>query len=180
MGLFLETVIVKCDDMSLLKQKITELSKEYPEFELDESGCRYLERHGKGIQLLLNEGCIAYDKFSARLSEKLNTWLMFLYIYDDDFWGYYLYDKGMEMDRFSPDPEYFGEDENAEMYSGDAGIVSKYFGIPAESIENYLVEWTDEHYEEGDLLAYDQDEYAYADPWQMADFMDKLGYPYEW
>lgn len=179
MGLFLETAIVKCDDLSLLKEKISELAVENPKFELDEGGCRYLARNGKGIQVLLSEGSVTYEDFSEKLSKKLDTWVMFLYIYDEDFWGYFLYDKGKEKDRFNPERDYFGKGDT-ESCKGNADIISKYFAVPKESFEKYLTAWSDEFYEEGDIFAYDKDEFAYADPWQMADFMDKLGFPYEW
>lgn len=180
MGLFLETIITECGDLNLVKQSISEISKMFPGFEVNESKCRYLDRPGKGIQILLNEGNVTFDKFSEQLSEKLNTWLMFLYIYDEDFWGYFLYDKGKEIDRFSPEPDYFGEDEEPKTYSGNAEIVSRYFGVAKESIEKYLTPWTSEQYDEGDIFAYEGDEFAYADCWQMSDFMDKLGFPYGW
>lgn len=179
MGLFLETAIVNCNDLNKVKQSLAEISKEIPKFELNADECKYSQSEN-GIQLLLNEDCVGYEDFAKALSEKISSHVMLLYIYDEDFWGYFLYDKGREMDRFSPDPEYFGEDEDCEKYSGNADIIAKYFGISKESIEKYLIGWTDEHYEECDIFAYEADEYPYADCWQMSDFMDKLGFPYGW
>ncbi|MCM1299475.1 MAG: hypothetical protein NC203_11220 [Firmicutes bacterium] len=180
MGLFLETAIVNCSDMSLLKRSLSEISKEKPDFELKPEECRFHQRESRGIQLLLNENCMGYEKLAEAISQKISSYVMLLYIYDEDFWGYFLYDRGREIDRFSPDPEYFGEAEEHSKYKGNAEIVSKYFGIPRESIEKYLVKWTDEFYEDGDISAYENDRYAYADCWQMADFMKKLGFSYEW
>lgn len=179
MGLFLETAIVNSKDLNKVKQSLEEISKEKTKFELNPENCKFSQSE-KGIQLLLNEDCVGYEELAKDLSEKISSYVMLLYIYDEDFWGYFLYDKGTEMDRFSPEPGYFGEDENSERYSGNAEIISKYFGTPKESIEKYLIEWTDEHYEEGDILAYENDEFAYTDCWQMTDFMNKLGFPYRW
>ena len=95
--------------------------------------------------------------------KKISSYVMLLYIYDEDFWGYFLYDKGKEIDRFSPEPEYFGGDGNSVKYKGSAEKIAKYFGISKESIEKYLINWTDEHYDEGDIKAYENDEYAYTD-----------------
>lgn len=180
MGLFLETAIVNCNDLSFLKQSLSEISREKPDFELKPEECRYSESAGKGIQILLNEDCVGYEKLTRAISEKISSYVMLLYIYDEDFWGYFLYDKGAEIDRFSPEPEYFGEDEDSDKYKGNAEIIAKYFGIEKKNIENYLVKWIDEYYDDGDILAYEDDEYAYTDCWQMVDFMSKLGYSYEW
>ncbi len=179
MGLFLETAIVKCDDLNYIKQSLNEISKDNPKLELNPEECKYLQSE-KGIQLLLNENCVGYEGLAKALSEKISSYVMLLYIYDEDFWGYFLYDKGEEMDRFCPDPEYFGEDEDREIYKGNAEVISKYFGVQKESFDKYLTWWTDEYYDEGDILAYDNDEFAYTDCWQMADFMGKLGFPYRW
>ncbi len=179
MGLFLETAIVNCNDLNKVKQSLEEISKVKPKFELNPEECKYSQSKNV-IQLLLNEDCVGYEELAKDLSEKISSHVMLLYIYDEDFWGYFLYDNGKEMDRFSPDPEYFGEEEDSEKYSGDAEVVSKYFGVSKESIEKYIVGWTDEYYEEGDVMAYGDDEFAYTDCWQMVDFMNKLGFPYRW
>lgn len=180
MGLFLETAIANCSDLTLLKQKLAEVSNERPKLELKPEECRFAERGEKGIHFLLNENSMCYEKFAEALSEKISSYVMLLYIYDEDFWGYFLYDKGKEIDRFSPEPEYFGEEENSGKYKGSAVEIAKYFGINKETIEKYLINWTDELYDEGNIKAYENDEYCYTDCWQMVDFMDKLGFPYEW
>lgn len=179
MGLFLETAIVNCNDMNKVRQSLDEIAKEKSKLDLNPEECKYSQSKN-AVQVLLNEDCVGYEELAKDLSEKISSHVMLLYIYDEDFWGYFLYDKGREMDRFSPDPEYFGEDEDSEKYSGNAEIVSKYFGVPRESIEKYIVRWQDEYYEEGDIMAYEDDEFPYADCWQMADFMKKIGFPYGW
>ncbi|MDE6580500.1 MAG: hypothetical protein K2K41_08210, partial [Ruminiclostridium sp.] len=167
MGLFLETAIVNCNDLNKVKQSLDEISKGKPKLELNPEECKY-SQSGNAVQVLLNEDCVGYEELAKDLSEKISSYVMLLYIYDEDFWGYFLYDNGREMDRFSPDPEYFGENEDSEKYSGNAEIVSKYFGVPLESIEKYIVRWTDEYYEEGDVMSYSYYEYSYPACWQMA------------
>lgn len=180
MGLFLETAIVNCSDLSFLKQKLTEISKERPKLELKPDECRFVECGEKGIQLLLNENSVCYEEFAKALSEKVSSYVMHLYIYDEFLWGYFLYDKGREIDCFCPDPECLDEEENGDKYKGNAAAVAKYFGITEKSIEKYFVNMIDEPYNVRNVPAYENDKYTYANCWQMADFMDKLGFPYGW
>lgn len=180
MGLFLETAIADCCDLTFLKQMLEEISRERPKLELIPEECRFARNEEKAIQFLLNENSVCYEEFAKALSEKISSYVMLLYIYDEDFWGYFLYDKGMEINRFSPEPEYFGENSDSGIYKGNPEIIAKYFGINKEVIEKYLINWTDKHYEEGNIKAYENDEYVYTDCWQMVDFMNKLGFPYEW
>ena len=102
---------------------------------------------------------------------------MSLYIYDGDYWGYNLFDNGQEIDKFNPLPDYFDDIDESEIeaYKGNSDIVAQYFNINKDSIENYLIFWTDELMDEG--KAYENDEFGYED-WQLVDFMEKLGYKY--
>ena len=52
--------------------------------------------------------------------------------------------------------------------------------MDVSSIDNYLRFWTEEVFEEEGKKAYADDEFDIGEDWQMADFMRKLGYPYEW
>ena len=61
----------------------------------------------KGPAALLNDGCCGYEDLAKRLSSPLPSPVMVLYIYDDDYWGYFLYQNGMELDRFASLPDYF-------------------------------------------------------------------------
>lgn len=104
MGLFLETAIADCCDLTFLKQMLEEISRERPKLELIPEECRFARNEEKAIQFLLNENSVCYEEFAKALSEKISSYVMLLYIYDEDFWGYFLYDKGMEINRFSPEP----------------------------------------------------------------------------
>ena len=91
--------------------------------------------------------------------------------------GYELYDQGDFVDQFNPMPDYFEEvsEEKILKSKGDAQIIARYFHVEKASVERYLVRWSEEMLDE---KAYADDEFGYED-WQMADFMRKLGYPYD-
>lgn len=120
-------------------------------------------RHNKGIVTLSTDYCCAYGTLAEKLSGLTDCPVMLLYIYHDDFWGYYLFHKGMELDRFVSWPDYFhpGYPPNKP---GNAQIVSQYFGVAPDSLENYLTPW---------------DKHDMGDCWQMTEFMGTLGFDYD-
>lgn len=144
--------------------------------ELIPDECQYAES-GHGVSILINEGCIGYDSLAKAVSRETGKALLLLYIYDEDYWGYWLYENGNAIDQFNPMPDYFEKapEKKIQQLKGNAEIIAKYFDIEAASIERYLVRWSEETM---DKKAYEDDEFEYGD-WQMADFMRKLGYPYE-
>ncbi len=182
MELSLETIITNCTDLSFVKKCLFELMDYERNFQIIPSLCKYVEREN-GIQILLNEDNIGYDDLAEQLSKKLSAYVMLLHIDSENCWGYYLYDKGEKIDGFDPDSQFLYETirENSRLtYEyGDAKKISKYFGVPKERIEKYLVQWVDKHYE-NEIFAYETDKYPYTSPWQMYDFMDTIGFPFEW
>lgn len=50
----------------------------------------------------------------------------------------------------------------------------------SRTIKRYLVFWTEEMLNNYEKKAYEDDEFGQCDSWQMADFMRKLGYPFEY
>ena len=72
------------------------------------------------------------------------------------------------------------EREEYDSWSGDAEKLERYIGgFHAGEVERYLTLWTDEMFEGRQARkAYAGDEYGYADCWQMADFLRRIGYPY--
>ena len=177
MGLFLQTVILPRTHQGEAAAAMEKIAEENPDFELDPKECQYLQREG-GAQILCE--CIGYDSLAEALSLKIPQPVLLLYIYDEDFWGYYLYENGKELDQFCPMPDYFEEvsQEERSQQAGDSAILSRYFGVTPESVQKYLCFWTEEMLE-GEGKAYPEDEASQCDCWQMADFMNKLGFPYE-
>lgn len=138
--------------------------------------CQYIE-NANGVSILFNEGCIGYDSLAKAVSRESGKAVLLLYIYDGDYWGYWLYDKGELLDEFNPMPDYFEDlpEEKLQKVRGDADIIADCFQVGKASVEKYLVRWSEETMDE---KAYEDDEFGYED-WQMADFMRKLGYPYQ-
>lgn len=185
MGLFLEMVIIQHCKERTVKTAFKKFEKTENSYALSASECRY-KKYDKGMLVLLNENCNGYDKLTDALSEELNKPVMLLYIYDEDFWGYYFYENGKEVDCFSPMPDYFGEavsEEEVNRFAGKKAVIAEYFGINEREIEGYLVTRTEELEEEiydSNIKAYADDEYGICECWQVTDFMRKVGYPYAW
>lgn len=180
MGLFLQTAILKNNTLSGIEGCMKEIEEEYPDMCLKADDFKY-HNYKDAIGILFNDGAAGFEPLAQVLSVKLKTPVLLLYIYDDDFWGYYFYDRGLKLDSFCPIPDYFDEEASeAEKCKGDAGVISKYFEADPKEIEGYLIRWTDELLGEAEIKAYPDDEFCYGDCWQMADFMKRLGYPYEY
>ncbi|MDE6589753.1 MAG: hypothetical protein K2K53_05295 [Oscillospiraceae bacterium] len=175
MGLFLQTAILPRCGEETARSAVTALAQRDGSLELDVSGCRFIPSD-KGMQILFNDSCAGYDSLSGGLSELTGGPVMLLYIYDEDFWGYFYCENGKELDRFTPMPDYFGEVEDPEP-SGNSALIAERFGVPEEVVARYLVTWTDGDFE-GARKASPDEEFPVGDCWQMADFMAKLGWPY--
>lgn len=180
MGLFLQTAIIQNCRQNEAERVIRELA-DNSRFGLMAEECDYME-FDKGVSILFNDHCIGYEKLAETLSKEVKQPVMLLYIYDEDFWGYFLYDNGKEIDFFSPMPDCLGEitEDEYKKFSGNSKLISKYFGVSEDKIKKYLVYWTEELIDDCDSKAYEDDEFGQCNCWQMADFMNKIGYPYEW
>ena len=91
-----------------------------------------------------------------------------------------LYDKGEEVAKFNPLPEYWddsiSEDERAA-WSGDAERIAAHLpGIAAHAIAPYFRHWDLEEEDPG--KAFPEDEFKFQDCWQMCDFLRKIGLEY--
>ena len=135
--------------------------------------CRW-HMYPKGPAVQLNDGAVGLD-YAEPLSRVLGRPVLLAYIYDDDFWGYELWHKGKELDQFASAHDYFGKGSPPNK-PGDAETVARCFGVEPERIARYLAPWEDE-----DLgsYAYHEDQAAAGDSWQMADFLDALGFDYD-
>lgn len=193
MGLFLQAAIMPGCKEADARAAVTVVAEKYSSSfdELEKGGsaedamiisdlipdeCQYIE-NANGVSILFNAGCIGYASIAKAVSGEYGKAVLLLYIYDGDYWGYWLYDKGELIDQFNPMPDYFGEvsEDVIQKSKGNAEIIAKYFQVEKASIEKYLVHWSEETM---GGKACEDDEFGYED-WQMADFMRKLGYPYQ-
>ncbi len=179
MGLFLQTALVLNKNEAGIKAALERIEKD-ASLDVVASECKFQSRQ-KGTAVLLNENCMGYEELAETLSDELVRPVLLLYIYDEDFWGYYFYENGKSLDCFQTVPDYFsdGSEEEALAAVGNSGLIAKYFGIEESEIEKYLAARTEEQLEFSAGKAYEDDEFEQDDCWQMADFMRKLGFPYE-
>jgi hypothetical protein len=93
--------------------------------------------------------------------------------YDQDTWGYCLFDVGTFLDRFWSDPG--AVDTPPEECTGDAEVANSVLGVPSESVAPYIRHVTEDEVE---LKAFDDDEFPLGDHWVRVDFMRRLGLNY--
>lgn len=178
MGIFLHTVLFPGGDELKCRTALQRAAQE-PDFSLHLDGCRW-HLFDKGPAALLNDGCCGYEDLAKRLSSPLPSPVMVLYIYDDDYWGYFLYQNGMELDRFASLPDYF-EPGSPPDRPGNAPLLARIFSAAPGDIEPYLLPWPQAAAasDEEDVYACEGDFYAVNDSWQMTDFMEALGFDFD-
>jgi len=174
MGLFLYTLLFPGGEEGACRAALRREAED-PELSIRPGECHW-HIFPKGPAVQLNDGAIGFES-AGRLSETMDCPVMGLYIYDDDFWGYDLWQKGKALDEFASLPGYFEEDSPPNR-PGDARILARCFGVKPERIERYLIPW-DEESMEGDNCAYDGDRAVIGDSWQLADFMNALGFDFD-
>lgn len=174
MGLFLYTFLFPGGEEEACRAAL-EREADDPDLNIRLDECRW-HMFPKGPAVLLSDGAVGFDS-AGRLSEAVNCPVMGLYIYDGDFWGYDLWQRGRQLDQFASLPGYFDEDSPPNML-GNAQVVAHTFGVEPERVERYLVPW-DEETMDGDIYAYDEDKTVVGDSWQMADLMNALGFDFD-
>ncbi len=182
MGLFLSVMIVKGGSKETVESALKQLAARNPDWELMPEACCYSPRE-QGVMVLLNEACIGFNSLGQACSEALKCPVMLSYIYDGDYWGYYLFDHGREADCYAAIPDYFEELSEQELLkcAGNSNVIAAYFDVAPERISKYLQRWTAEMLESmEESYAYDGDEFSIGTDWQMADFLGAIGWPYEW
>lgn len=178
MGLFLQTVLVLNGNENAVKATLEQVEKD-SDIDLAASECQY-QSLPKGTSVLLNENCTGYGELAQTLSDKLARPVLLLYIYDEDFWGYFFYENGRELDCFQTMPDYFEENSEEDNLhaGGNSRLIAEYFGVEEAEINKYFRVWTEELLDDYEAKAYEDDAFGQCDCWQMVDFMRKLGFPY--
>lgn len=173
MGVFLHTVLFPNGDE--LKCRVAlQRAADDKDLSIRLGGCRW-HLYGKGPAVLLNDGCCGYEALAEKLSAGLPGPVMVLYIYDDDYWGYFLWQNGAELDRFASLPDYF-EPGSPPDRPGNAALAARLFGVEVGSIAPYLLPWEEERM---GSYAREGDQAVIGDCWQVADFMGALGFDYD-
>lgn len=171
MGLFLYTLLFPGGDPDKCRAAL-ERKIENPDHNIRPDNCQW-HIYPKGPAVQLNDGAVGLD-YAGPLSKRVHCPVLLAYIYDDDFWGYELWQGGRELDQFASVHDYFDEGSPPDK-PGDADLVARCFGVEPERVRRYLLPWD----EEPDGYAYEGDEFTAGDSWQMADFLDALGFDYD-
>lgn len=182
MGMFLNVLIVQNVTEKDVKSTFQKLSGHCSDWNLVLEECTYQECSG-GVKVLLSDMCTGFENIPQEISKELMCPAMLCYIYDGDFWGYHLFDRGSEVDSFNPMPEYFEEisQEEKQRLSGNSKVIAQYFNVDESRIKKYLIQWDEDILDADELpKAYESDEFGIGEDWQMADFMKAIGYPYGW
>lgn len=175
MGLFLHIAIIKKRGIFPVKKYLSSIASDN-NFYLDPAQC-LIETSAGGTIVQLNDDCSSYEDVACELSKKADNIVLLCYIYDDDFWGYSLYDRGKKLDCFCPIPDYFGEIDKKERLrmAGNAEILAQSFSVSVQKLNRYLCFWEETNLKE---KAYFDDQYGYHDVWQITDFINALGFPF--
>ncbi len=173
MGLFLHILLFPGGEQSACEAALRQAA-DLPELDIHLDQCRW---HGfpKGPAALLNDGCCGYESLAEELSGTAPGPVMVLYMYDGDYWGYLFYQNGAALDQFSSLPDYFGEGSPPDC-PGNAELLAKLFGVPADSIAPYVRPWREEAM---GGFARQGDQFEIGDCWQLADFLEALGFSYD-
>lgn len=171
MGLFLYALLFPGGDPDKCRAAL-ERKIENPDHNIRPDNCQW-HMYPKGPAVQLNDGAVGFD-YAGPLSKRVHCPVLLAYIYDDDFWGYELWQGGRELDQFASVHDYFDEGSPPGK-PGDADLVARCFGVEPERIRRYLLPWDGEP----DGYAYEGDEFTAGDSWQMADFLNALGFDYD-
>ena len=178
MGLFLQTAIIPHCDEKTVRGVLESLAQSEDSMELDVAKCLF-SANDKGVQILFNDYCMGYERLAECLSKETGRDVLFPYIYDGDFWGYFFCKDGALADQFVPIPDYFGEEAALPDVSGNAALIAERFHVSEEDVARYLTSWAPDDLD-GAEKAFGEDRFPYGDCWQMVDFTAKLGWPWPW
>lgn len=164
MGVFWHVAVLKKQSRVDVQEVLKELAAGENEFELELSACSAVECDA-GVIIWFNDFCLAFDRLAKALSEKFEGPVLVCDIYDDDYWDYFLYKDGRELDKFMTVPDCFEElpEEEWAQWRGNAALLAQEFGCSKEAVSEYLRFWRDD--EEGGW-----------DAWEAVDFLEAVGF----
>jgi hypothetical protein len=122
---------------------------------------------------MLHLGSFLGEPLAAELSRLTGGPAIVLLEYDQDAWGYALFDGGALVDRFWSVPA--AVDTAPEECMGNAEAVYSVFGVSPESVAPYIRHITEA---EHGVKAFDDDEFTLGDHWVRVDFLRRLGLSY--
>lgn len=136
-----------------------------------------IKENNKNTVIVYPGDFMKWDEVSQFISERLDCPTFSFHIHDGDFWIYFFYSNGNQIDQFNPIPDYWDGNISAEEindFKGNASLIAEKLNIDSQLIEKYLVRWD---LEAENYKAYPDDEFENED-WQVVDFMRKMGLEY--
>ena len=119
MGAFVQTAIFKNSNEEIVREAIEALENNVNADVVAED-CEY-QVVEDSVVVLFNDGVVLEEVDTSNLALSIDSQVLSLYIYDGDFWGYYLADKGAITDKYNAMPEYFEDidmkEETKRFYS---------------------------------------------------------------
>ncbi len=122
---------------------------------------------------MLHLGSVRGEPLAEELSRLIGGPAIVLFEYDQDTWGYTLFDSGALLDRFWSVPA--AVDVSEDECAGNFEVVSSAFGVPSDLIAPYIRHITE--FDQG-AKAFEDDEFTLSDHWVRVDFMRRLGLTY--
>lgn len=161
MGVFWHAAVFKKQNQVDVQEVVAQLAAGENEFDIELDKCSF-DVCEAGIVVGFNDYCLAFEGLAKALSEKLEGPVLVCDIYDDDYWDYFLYKEGRELDKFMTVPDCFEEipEEEWEHWRGNAALLAQEFGCPAEPLSEYLRFWDDDG----------------GDAWEVVGFIEALGF----
>jgi hypothetical protein len=186
MGLFIGGSAVPKVTVARVREALGRLAARGPVRDLDEGlgdlsvdGTAFAEVNGN-TTAVYPDGFVEWDEVSKYLSTTLQQPVISFHIHDGDLWMFVAYSGGDEAARFNPVPDYWDRRINEAEFSrwaGDAASMAGLFpDLQAEAIGEYFVRWTPDLLANGPTFAYPDDQAAYGNCWQLADFLRRCGF----
>lgn len=175
MDFILHTAIILKRGVFPVKKYLHTLEASAPE--VNTSSCT-LESHPDGTMVHFQSSCPNPQILARLFSELAQTAVLLCYTCKNDYWGYYLYENGVEKDCFCPVPDYFGavSPDRLTQTAGNAACLAQYFNTSADALTQYLRCWSVESLPE---KAYPNDQYGYYDAEQLNDFLAALHFSHQ-
>lgn len=140
----------------------------------------FYSEKGDRVLAFFDDYAEGVEQAIASISARLDCPAFWFHIHDEDLWMYRLFSSGVEVDRFNTSPGYWKEVDSTERQSwaGNASKIAETWpGVTEAEIAKYLVDHEADGFD-GEAKAYESDEFAAWDCWQVVDFTTKLGLPY--
>ena len=128
-----------------------------------------------GSTVLYPDSFFDWDDASEKLSVDLATTVFSFHIHDGDLWMFVAFDRGAEVVKFNPEPDYWEEltsQERAAWLPMSEEVAALVPNVQPSRLSPYLRHWPEDGI---DGKAHPEDDFGFED-WQLVDFVRELGF----